>query len=80
MDLDFKTCVVAFLIGVALYLLVNNVLKVEGITGETCSVENCDNQCIKDEPCFCDNTCEPGLLGCDVHDIDKCRFSVHQLL
>jgi hypothetical protein len=74
MDTDLETCIIAFVIGISLYLLVNRVFMVEGITGETCSVENCDKECIKDEPCFCDNTCVPGLLGCSVHGIDKCRF------
>ena len=42
MDIDLETCFLAFLIGFALYFLVNRVFKVEGITGETCSVKNCD--------------------------------------
>ena len=72
MDIDLKLVLIAFLIGFALYLLVNRVFMVEGVTDNACSVDNCNKQCHPDEPCFCDNTC-PGL-GCNVRNIDKCRF------
>ena len=72
MKIDLESCFVGFLIGVAIYLLVNRVFIVEGVTGNACSVENCNKKCIGKEQCFCDNTC-PGL-GCDVRNIDKCRF------
>uniref|UniRef100_A0A6C0FDT4 Uncharacterized protein n=1 Tax=viral metagenome TaxID=1070528 RepID=A0A6C0FDT4_9ZZZZ len=37
MDIDLETCILAFLILYAIYLLVNRVFMVEGITSENCS-------------------------------------------
>jgi hypothetical protein len=76
MNIDCETCFLAFLIGFALYLLVNRVFMVEGVTDGVvgCTVDNCDDTlgCTGNEKCFCDNKC-PGL-GCGALGVKNCRF------
>ena len=83
MDLDFKTCVVAFLIGFALYLLVNRVFMVEGMkdSGEPENSSDCNRLCeVKrvglrpGQQCVYDKNCEDGGIGCNIGGINLCRL------
>jgi hypothetical protein len=74
MNIDLETLIFAFVIGVALYLLVNIVFMVEGATNDiTCTPNNCDNTCTTEEQCTCDEKCENGGLGCNLKGITNCR-------
>ena len=81
MDLDLETCVMVFLIGFALYLLVNRVFIVEGNTNiPSCNTGACDTSKTK-QTCYYEPKCDPerkdynGGKGCNAGKIDQnCRF------
>lgn len=76
MDIDLETCLVGFLIGFALYLLVNRVFKVEGVTSPS-PPWSCDNRPPAPGNCpdsQCLNT-DVGVWACDITNEAECNTS-----
>ena len=79
MDIDLESCFFGFLIGVAIYLLLNKVFMVEGVTTtKHCNTGAC---AVKGQYCYYEPKCDPndqnfnGGTGCNAGGIDqKCRF------
>jgi hypothetical protein len=79
MDFNLETCVVAFLIGVALYLLVNRVFMIEGNTNiSPCNTGAC---AVEGQNCYYEQECDPlleaynGGKGCNADGKNQnCRF------
>ena len=77
MDLDLKTYILAFLIGVALYILVNRVLMVEGVTDNDdriMTLEECqtiDARCGNDFLCL-DKAAKPNPVCAAISNMDVC--------
>jgi len=81
MNIDLETCILAFLIGVALYFLVNRVFMVEGASNKIKDTKGCQEACntvLSGQGLTCEwvNDC-PNIdtgLGCNIGGIhENCR-------
>jgi hypothetical protein len=75
MDIDLESCLVGFLIGVAIYLLLNRVFMVEGVSFDVKDQYTCQNACDSLKQGL---TCEwtPGCVveGCNIGNLGQnCR-------
>ena len=79
MNIDLESCFVGFLIGFAIYLLLNRVFMVEGVSNEIQDTNGCqaacnENENLKGQNLTCEWTDPCDMVGCNIGGVGQnCR-------